>query len=66
MSIGRFFVEEGLLLQQRGRLILQNDDGGFWILETDPGAEKMLGQRVRVEGIRSGFNSLDVARIVKC
>lgn len=66
MSIGRFFVEEGLLLQQRGRLILQNDDGGFWILETDPGTEKMLGQRVRVEGVRSGFNALDVRRIVGC
>lgn len=66
MPIGKFYAEEGLLLRQRGRLILQRDDGGFWILETDPGAEHMLGQRVRVEGVRSGFNALDVGRIVKC
>ena len=40
--------------------------GGFWILEADAAAEKMLGQRVRVEGVRSAFNSLEVARIVPC
>ena len=66
MPIGKFHAEEGLLLQQRGRLILQRDDGGFWILEADPGAERMLGMRVRVEGLRSGFNTLDVSRIVEC
>jgi hypothetical protein len=66
MPIGKFYAEEGLLLQQRGKPILQRDDGGFWILEVDRGAEELLGQRVRVEGVRSGFNSLEVSRIVKC
>jgi hypothetical protein len=66
MPIGKFHSEEGLLLRQRGRLILQKDDGGFWIVDADPDAERLLGLRVRVEGVRSGFNALDVARIVRC
>jgi hypothetical protein len=66
VPIGKFHSEEGLLLRQRGRLILQRDDGGFWTLDADPDAEDLLGLRVRVEGIRSGFNSLDVSRVVRC
>lgn len=66
MPVGKFHSEEGLLLRQRGRLILQKDGGGFWTLEADPAAARMLGLRVRVEGVRSGFNALDVARIVRC
>ncbi len=65
MPIGKFHSEEGLLLRQRGRAILQRDDGGFWVLEMDE-REDLLGLRVRVEGIRSGFNSLEVSRIVRC
>jgi hypothetical protein len=65
VSVGKFQIEEGILLKQRGRAILQRDDGGFWILETEE-AEPLLGLRVRVEGIRSGFNSLDVSRMVRC
>ena len=66
MPIGKFHREEGLLLRQRGRLILQKDDGGFWVLAADPLAEESLGRRVRVEGVRSGFNELEVARIAEC
>ncbi len=66
MSRGTFHTEEGLLLRQRGRLILQKDDGGLWTLEVDPGAEELLGLRIKVEGARSGFNALDVARLVRC
>jgi hypothetical protein len=66
VPIGKFHAEEGLLLRQRGRLILQKDDGGFWLLEADREAERMIGSRVRVDGIRSGFNVLEIARIVGC
>ncbi len=66
MPLGKFYTEEGLLLLQRGRLILQRDDGGFWIVDAAPDAEQMLGLRVRVEGIRSAFNTLEVSRILKC
>lgn len=66
MPRGRFHIEEGLLLRQRGDLILQRDDGGRWRLDGDAEAERMLGRRVRVEGIRSGFDLLEVTRIVPC
>jgi hypothetical protein len=64
MPLGRFYMEEGLLLQQSGRLVLQRDDGGFWILEVDFTAERLLGRRVRIEGVRSGFNALEVTRLI--
>lgn len=65
MPIGTFHIETGLLLQQRGGLILQRDDGGRWRLDADRDTEKFLGQRVRVEAIRSGFDLLDVSRITQ-
>ncbi len=64
VPLGTFHVEDGLLLRQRGGLILQRDDGGRWRLTTEPDAEQHLGRRVRVEGVRSGFDMLDVSRIV--
>ena len=66
MPIGKFHSEEGLLLRQRGQLILQRDAGGRWRLDTDPQAEELLGLRVRVEGVRSDFDLLEVSRIVRC
>ena len=66
MSLGSFHVEEGLLLGQRGRLILQRDAGGRWRLEADPEVEAKTGQRVRVEGLRSGFDLLEVSRVAPC
>lgn len=63
MPIGSFHIEEGLLLRQRGGLILQKHDGGRWRLELEPNIEELVGLRVRVEGIRSGFDLLEVSRI---
>jgi hypothetical protein len=42
---------------------LQRDAGGRWRLDVDHGAERTLGQRVRVVGVRSGFDLLGVLRI---
>lgn len=65
MPLGTFHIETGLLLRQRGGLILQRDDGGRWRLNADPEAEQLLGHRVRVEAVRSGFDLLDASRIIK-
>jgi hypothetical protein len=65
MPIGSFYIETGLLLRQRGGLILQRDDGGRWRLDANLEAEQLLGQRVRIEAVRSGFDLLDVSRITK-
>lgn len=64
MPLGTFHSEEGLLLRQRGGLILQRDDGGRWRLDAEPDAEQNLGRRVRVEGLRGDFDLLEVRRIV--
>ncbi len=66
MSIGSFHVEEGLLLRQRGWVILQRDDGGRWRLETSQAVEQHLGRRARVEGVRSDFDVLKVSRVSPC
>lgn len=41
-------------------LILQVDDGGVWALDAPSRAYKLVGTRVTVEGVRSGFDRLDV------
>ncbi len=44
-------------------LVLSLVDGGVWALDTDPNAKQFLGQRVIVEGVRAGFDRIDVAWI---
>lgn len=53
---------EGRLLLERGVPVLMLDGGGRWRLELDH-CERWLGQRVRIEGMRSGFDRIDVAVI---
>ena len=65
MPRGSLHSETGLLLRQRGGLILQRDGGGRWRLSADPDAEHLLGERVRVEGVRSDFDVLEVTRITR-
>jgi hypothetical protein len=44
-------------------LVLSLADGCVWALDTDATAKRFLGQRVIVEGVRSGFDRIDVAWI---
>lgn len=66
MPKGSRHDEQGLLLSDRGRLVLRRDDGGHWRLQADWNAYRMVGRRVRVEGVRCGFDLLDVERISLC
>ncbi len=66
MSLGSRHSEVGLLLRESDWLILQRDDGGRWRLDAEVGAERLLGRRVRVEAVRSGFDLLDVRHIAPC
>jgi hypothetical protein len=59
-EIGTRYRLEGLLLTSERGLVLQMDDGGVWALDTDAGADSQAGRRVIVEGIRSGFDRIDV------
>lgn len=53
----------GLLLEARRGLVLAIDGGGEWSLDAPPSAYKLLGLRVTVKGVRSGFDLLDVEKI---
>lgn len=63
MPMGSRHVEEGLLLTEGRWLVLALDGGGRWRLDAPWKARKLLGLRVRVEGVRSDFDLLDVERI---
>jgi hypothetical protein len=55
----RHRVTGRLLSSQRG-LVIEVEGGGVYALSADPGARTLLGQRVVVEGVRVGFDRLDV------
>ena len=59
MPLGSNHDETGLLLREGRWLILRRDDGGRWRLAVED-VEPMLGRRVRIEGVRSGFDVLEV------
>ena len=63
MPIGAEHVEDGLLLREGGGIVLQRDDGGRWRLDLDRDQEALLGQSVRIHGVRAGFDRLDVRRV---
>jgi len=48
-------------------IVLHVDGGGWWELDFPPGlrdaADEALHDRVTVEGVRTGFNILDVGRM---
>lgn len=50
----------GLLLSSARGPLLQLDDGGAYALDLDDEVRNLIGRRVVVEGIRSGFDRLDV------
>jgi len=63
MPMGTRHQVTGVLLQSGHGLVIEVDGGGQWILDADHRAPKLLGHRVIVEGVRSGFNMLDVDSI---
>lgn len=67
MPKGTRHTETGTLRHNHFGYILEMDGGGFWVLEfwsmRDVG--HFLDDRVTIQGVRTGFNLLDVDRI-KC
>ena len=66
MPLGSSHLEIGLLLRHRGWFILQREDGGRGRLEADRQLEPLLGRRVRIEGVRSDFDVLEVIHASRC
>jgi len=53
-------VETGILRPNRQGYSLELEGGGSWQLDVSGSAKSYAGRRVTVEGIRSGFNLIDV------
>ena len=55
----------GTLRRTRLGYVLEMDDGGVWRLDVGWGSRvgRCIGQRVAIEGVRSGFDLLDVYRL---
>jgi hypothetical protein len=66
MPLGTTHTAEGLLLAERGTLVLQLDGGGRWRLAATADVYARVGQRVRIEGVRAGFDLLDVQSVKRC
>ena len=63
MPLGTLHTIEGIIRQGQRNYVLAVHDGGEWALETDRRLPKYLNQSVTVEGVRTGFNRLEVVRI---
>lgn len=63
MPRGTRHVETGILRPGKWGYSLEVDGGGVWQLDVPQSARRYVGQRVTVEGVRSGFDLLDVERI---
>ena len=57
-------METGILRPGRWGYSLELDGGGVWQLDVAGSARRYLGRRVTVEGTRSGFDLLDVHRMM--
>lgn len=55
----RYRLEGRLLMAARGP-VLEIDDGGIWALDLFPEQRTHCGHRVVLEGIRVGFDRIDV------
>jgi hypothetical protein len=66
MPLGTTHTPEGLLLTERGALVLRLDGGGCWRLAADADVYQRVGQRVRIEGVRTGFDLLEVRSVERC
>ena len=65
MPKGTTHTELGVLLKNGRQLVLQRDGGGCWRLEAPRYAERLIGSRVEMSGIREGFDLLAVKTICK-
>lgn len=63
MPVGEVVCESGLLIDGPNGPLLKPDKGGTWQLEPSRRISKLVGNKVHVEAVRSGFSELAVKRI---
>lgn len=65
MPMGTRHTIEGMLMREGRDLAIFPDGGGRWRLDPIRGLAKQAGLRVRITGVRSDFDMLDVERFEK-
>ena len=63
MPVGDVIRESGLLIDGPNGPLLKPTKGGTWQLEPSRRISKLVGSKVHVEAVRSGFSELAVKRI---
>jgi hypothetical protein len=63
VPLGAIIREHGVLRREGLQLVLVVEGGGRWRLDMPRQGEALLGQLVALEGIRSGYDLLDVVEI---
>lgn len=63
MPLGTLHTIEGMIRLGKRYYVLEVHDGGEWQLEDDRRLPKHVDASVVVEGVRTGFNRLEVVRI---
>lgn len=64
MSQGSRHTVTGILLDEGDyMLVLRVEGGGRWRIDPERRTQALVGRRVRAEGVRAGFDILDVRRI---
>jgi Protein of unknown function (DUF5818) len=63
MPVGEVVRESGLLIDGPNGPLLKPDKGGTWQLEPSRRISRLVGSKVHVEAVRSGFSELAVKRI---
>lgn len=63
MPIGSHHDETGILVRDGDLLYLQRDAGGHWEIDASDKIATMLGRRVRVVGMRTGFDRLSAKQV---
>lgn len=67
MPLGSPQDETGILNERDNRFTLRRDGGGTWRLDISPSELKMArslaGERVRVAGLRTEFDLIDVEQL---
>ena len=63
MPEGSIHRHKGMLLRQRGGVILQMIEGVRWRLQVEEKVDHLIGEQVDVEGVQIDGDILEVTRI---
>jgi hypothetical protein len=63
MPLGTLHTVKGVVRREPRKVFLAVSSGGEWELEPDRMVIRHVGQAVVIEGVRTGYNRLEVVRI---